>query len=212
MGKFIDLTGQKFGRLLVLKKKKKRQSLHIVWLCKCKCGTKVSVLGYSLKNGKTKSCGCYNLEMVRTHMMSGTYLYKIWIDIKDRCNNKNNTSYKNYGSRGIKICKEWNKDFMKFREWCLNNGFDKSLELDRRNNDKGYSPDNCRWITKKQNNRNKRTNVFIIYKGKRRTLIEVSELTGINYRTLVGRYGKGFRGKNLIFISQIMKLKKRVKY
>ena len=127
MGKSIDLTGKRFGRLIVIRQigvdKRRREK---TWLCQCDCGnTKETKTSY-LTSGDTSSCGCYrrecelkNLEKCRgivqkKHGRSNTRIYQIWADMKDRCNNRNNKAFKNYGGRGIKVCEEWEKDFMTF--------------------------------------------------------------------------------------------------
>ena len=121
-----------------------------------------------------------------THGMSNTRLYSIWRDMKNRCNGLKEKDKKNYFDRGITYCTEW-ETFESFRDWALSHGYREDLTLDRINNDKGYSPDNCRWVTRSVQNNNTRQNHFITYNGEIHTLKEWSDILGINYKTLKSR-------------------------
>ena len=155
MSRCIDLTGQKFGRLTVIKRIE-NQGTKAKWLCKCECGNFSKVTTDNLRNGHTKSCKCSIIKHKYAHKES---LYFRWIGIKERCNNPNAYNYKNYGLRGIKVCKEWNDDYLKFRQWALNNGYKENLTIDRINVNGNYEPANCRWTTWKEQNNNKRRKV-----------------------------------------------------
>lgn len=201
MGKRIDLTGQDFGRLRVVKHAGTTADGHALWLCQCTCGKEVFVSGNALRRGNTKSCGCYNRDVSTarivakntTHGGTGTRLFRIWSNMKTRCYNPNAINYDNYGGRGITVCDEWRDDFTTFREWALANGYTNSLTLDRIDNDRGYSPDNCRWATIKEQMNNRRSNTVVSYGGEAHTVTEWAAIIGIApdallYRINCGRY------------------------
>lgn len=121
-----------------------------------------------------------------THGMSGTRLYSIWRDMKNRCNGLKERDKKNYFERGITYCIEW-EHFESFRDWALSNGYLENLTLDRINNDGNYEPKNCRWITRAEQNLNTRQNHFITYAGKTYTMKEWADILGIKYATLKSR-------------------------
>lgn len=197
----IDLTGKRYGKLVVIKldhiQKFPCGKNERHYLCKCDCGNYKVVRACSLRNGNTKSCGCYAKEMLskrqRKHNMSKTSLYKAWRNMKLRCTNPNYTDYCDYGARGISICNEW-MSFENFKNWALKNGYKEKkingkniLSLDRIDVNKGYSPNNCRWATNKEQANNKRNNVRYYYNGQNLTLGEWSEIVGISYGTLSSR-------------------------
>lgn len=188
--KKIDITGNKYGRLTVIKENGKCGK-NIKWLCKCDCGKEISVISYNLKNGHTRSCGCFQKESKSkshsTHKCSNSRLYRIWRHIKSRCLNKNVSCYKNYGGRGIKICSDWEYSFESFRDWALSNGYKEELSIDRINVNGNYEPSNCRWANAKLQANNKTNNHIIKYKGERKTLSEWSSIIGINSLTIFKR-------------------------
>ena len=129
-------------------------------LYRCECGNVFKAQTPSINSGNTKSCGCYNIIMVKhigtTHGKSNTLLYKKWRNIKNRCFREKDNHYKYYGGRGITICDEWKDDFKAFYDWSLQNGYEKGLSIDRINNDGNYEPSNCRFTTKSVQARNTR--------------------------------------------------------
>jgi hypothetical protein len=156
MGKFIYETGNKYGLLTVIERAGSNKHNIALWLCQCECGRKKVIPGQALRSGNTKSCGCGRSGNGRTHGLSKNILYKLWLSMKNRCNNPNTKCYPNYGKRGIKVCLEWENNPETFITWCLKNGYKKGLHIDRIDNDKGYSPDNCRFATRQINNQNTR--------------------------------------------------------
>lgn len=149
-----DLTGERFGRLIAIRTAGKTNGRYI-WECLCDCGNTAYVVGSHLANGHTQSCGCLRIDttskMGYSHGLHGTRLYRIWANIKTRCNNPNAPNYKFYGGKGIAICDEWGGDFQTFYEWAMDNGYKDDLTIDRINSDLDYSPENCRWITQSEN-------------------------------------------------------------
>ena len=163
-----SIIGEKFGRLTVLEDAgfTTTGARKKLFKCVCDCGKIVIVKRNSLISGHTKSCGCFEIESKKTnnlkHGLRHHPLYTTWLNIKDRCNNPNNTHYKNYGERGIKMCKEWSNDFKSFYDWAINNNYKKGLSIERLDVNKGYSPDNCSWIPFNKQEKNKTTTKLFI--------------------------------------------------
>lgn len=157
--KLIDLTGRKFGRLTVLCRVPSVNK-RTKWKCVCECGNEIEVESYNLKTGHTNSCGCWQKEATstanRTHGQRKTRLYRIWVCMRNRCYQKNYHAFQHYGGRGITVCDEWNNSFETFRDWAMSHGYTDNLTIDRKDNDKGYSPENCKWSTMAEQNQNKR--------------------------------------------------------
>ena len=141
---------------------------------------------YNMSNKNIKTGQFENL-----HGMSKTKIYGVWLSMRERCTSTNHPSYKNYGGRGIKVCDEWMNDFITFYNFAIQNGYVENLTLDRINNDKGYSPDNCRFITRKEQNRNYRKNHNITYKGETLCLSDMADKYGINRGTVLYRIRHG---------------------
>lgn len=200
MPNFKNLTGEKFGRLTVIGVSRKVESGNrerYYWRCKCDCGNEKEVRTDCLTSGLVKSCGCLkkdqdkiNLTKYHKHKLSHTKLWDTYYGMKSRCYDKTDKRYSDYGGRGIEICPEWLENFENFVSWSLENGFDDNLQIDRIDNDSGYSPQNCRWISIKENCRNRRSNVMIEYQGKMITLVELSEILNIPYKTAYSKYRK----------------------
>ena len=204
MSTMIDLTDQRFGRLTVIERDENyvspsgRRAAH--WICECDCGTRITIIGAALREGVTRSCGCLAREESRkrviqqftTHGKRHTRLYEIWKAMKSRCNNPNSSNYKYYGGRGIKVCDEWMNDFQKFWDWAMANGYRDDLSIDRIDNDKGYSPDNCRWDTAKRQRNNRRNNRVFTVDGETKTLAEWCEIYEKSYCTSSARLRRGW--------------------
>ncbi|KKM85696.1 hypothetical protein LCGC14_1286380 [marine sediment metagenome] len=194
MAKLINLIGKKFGKLIVIKKTDKNKWGNYYWLCKCDCGKEKIIRGNNLKSGVTKSCGCLNIEKIierfTTHGQAKTKTYKSWADMIQRCTNPKHKRYKDYGSRGITVCKRWQNSFVDFLEDMGESP--EGCSIDRINNNKGYKKSNCKWSTRKEQMRNKRSNHLETYNGKIQCIAEWSEEVGISYDTLwkrIFRYG-----------------------
>lgn len=192
----IDLTGQKFGRLLVLERffNNKKQT---AWKCLCDCGNISYPQSQALRSGKIKSCGCLKDEKIversYKHGMAKTgeisRLYNIFSGIKTRCYNTKSKDYKWYGKKGIKMCQEWKDNYKTFYDWSMSNGYTDELSIDRIDSNKDYCPENCRWITKSENII--RSNSKLIeFNGKTMNIKEWAEKLGINYGTLKGRLNR----------------------
>ena len=159
-----DVTGQRFGRLSVIQRSGSTRSGIATWRCLCDCGRECVVEGAKLRKGNTKSCGCLHDEVAKermtVHGKSGTRLYAIWKAMHHRCFNPTDKNYSRYGGRGILVCDEWLHNFQAFYCWAMANGYDACAPLgkctiDRIDNDKGYSPDNCRWVDMKVQRHNR---------------------------------------------------------
>ena len=194
-------VGSKIGRLTMIEKIINPDTGKIQWKCKCDCGNTTIVDEKNLKYGHTKSCGCLKKESSIIHGESKTNLYDIWNNIKSRCNNPNTKFYKDYGARGIFMCKEWADDYTVFRDWALANGYipdaiyennrDK-LTVERIDYNGPYCPENCKLIPLSKQNENKRNNVRYEFNGKKLLAKEWAEETGIPLTTINSRLARGW--------------------
>jgi hypothetical protein len=155
-----DIAGIRSGKLVAIRPTETRSSGKVVWECKCDCGNTAYVQSTHIINGHSKSCGCYSsektIEMNTTHGLTGTRLHSIWNCMKTRCYNPKSKSFSYYGGRGISICEEWLNDFKEFYTWAMSHGYADNLSIDRKDNDLGYSPNNCRWATSHEQRVNQR--------------------------------------------------------
>lgn len=199
-GRFAkNIVGMRFGKLTVVARANEDRisstGKSAMWTCICDFGKTVDVLGTSLRRGHTRSCGCLaHLRRViaqRKHGGCNEKLYRVWASMKQRCTNVNDKRYHRYGGRGISFCDEW-KDYSAFSDWAKNNGYSDGLCLDRINNDGNYEPNNCRWVTNKENCNNMSRNVLIQYEGRVLTVSEAADKYGIPYKRLLYRIRAGW--------------------
>ena len=174
MGKFQDLTGIRFGRLVATKYLGNSR-----WECQCDCGKTTNVAAKDLKNLHTRSCGCLFLDTIRKHRLTNSRLYNIREGMVNRCYNPSCPSYKDYGERGIVICDEWRKDFMSFYNWAMANGYEDNLTIERIDVNGNYEPSNCKWITNSEQSRNKRSTVYFTYNGETKIVSDWIKELGI---------------------------------
>ena len=190
------LENIKFGRLTAIKEVGRTKSGNALWLCTCDCGGEKIVSSYSLRRGNTQSCGCIKreqiLEMFATHRETHSPLYRLWAGIKNRCYNRNESKYANYGARGIKVCSEWESNYPVFRDWCLANGYSKGLTIERIDVNGDYSPSNCTFATQKVQQNNRTNNHRITYEGETKTLSQWAEYLGMTYKMLEHRINRGW--------------------
>lgn len=197
MGKKLELVGQRFHKLLVLSETEGRTNAgKIRFTCLCDCGSIVNVIGSKLVSGWSKSCSCEQKRIVsersridnKTHGFSKERIYTVYVSMISRCYNKKHKSYYRYGGIGIEVCERWKgiNGFSNFLEDMGERPREK-YSLDRKDNDKEYSQDNCRWADVYQQENNKSTNRVISYKGTNYTVAQLSRLLNINYHTLSGR-------------------------
>lgn len=187
---FQDLTGRRFGRLIVLEYAGKRQTNHR-WLCECDCGKRTTVESGHLRSGVTKSCGCLQKEKVTRHGKCKTPEYKVWDNMISRCTSPTYIGYANYGDRGITVCERWRNSFAAFlKDMGLRPSPNHSI--DRVNNEGNYEKANCRWATRRQQQRNRRRNRLLTFKGKTMCLAEWAERINMPYFTLHGRLRLGW--------------------
>lgn len=211
MGKFVDLTGRNFGRLVVIKKAQSKPEMR--WECRCECGNTTIVSGKNLNRGHTQSCGCLGLEKLKDaakiarvkHGMCGTKFYETWCSIKKRCYCKTFKRYNDYGGRGIVVCNEWLHSFDQFYKDMYDEYVKHSDEygehdtlIERLDNDGTYSKENCIWATYKTQARNKRNTVTITFYGNQVSAAELGEQYGIASDVIIRRYRKGLKNEEII--------------
>lgn len=182
----VDLTGQKFGRLTVIRFDHS-QNGRKYYLCQCDCGNSKTVSSHSLKSGNTKSCGCLHKEILvqrnkdnRIHHPESERLLRIWRAMLHRCYKETDEHYDYYGGRGIKVCDDWH-DFENFQNWALANGYTDDLTIDRVDGDKDYCPENCSWTTMTVQNNHKSDTKWLTYKGKTQSLSDWCRELGLDY-------------------------------
>lgn len=203
----VEMAGQKFNRMLVIERAGTSKDRKALWKCRCDCGIEKIVSGRDLRCGHVKSCGCFGIELRNeriknsrgkprlnhkghyTHEMSNESIYGVWRGIKSRCNNPNQSAYKNYGARGIKVCDKW----LKFENFYADMGstYKKGLTIERVDNNDGYSPENCVWKPREEQNKNRRSNRIYTVNGITGNIAELSRVFHITYSTVYERLTLG---------------------
>lgn len=199
MPAFLDLQGHKYGRLTVISRNENR-GRQVAWLCACDCGSTAVVIGAKLRSGHTQSCGCLQRERTSAaaslHKESGssgkmTKEYNTWTLMKRRCYRAESSDYHLYGGRGIQVCERWRHDYLAFLR-DMGRAPTPQHSLDRVDNSLGYSPDNCRWATPKEQRRNQRGIKLLTFQGKTMTPMEWSVATGVNHKRIYARLKRGW--------------------
>jgi len=197
----VDISGMKFGRWTVIRKDEECLGKDSRYFCKCECGVFRSVTTTSLNSGKSTSCGCLAYESIKkaktTHGMSGSSEYNIWHKMKARCGDKNEINYADYGGRGIAVCERWVNSFENFiNDMGLKPS--SSHSIDRIDNSKGYSPDNCRWATLVEQASNRGNSVFVTVDEITDTVSGWARRIGVKVGTLHQRIYGGMTGEEAI--------------
>lgn len=202
----LDLTSQTFGRLTVLSYAGKDERGNHCWTCLCTCGNPKQKTTSQLRDKAARniSCGCSQLESIRkAHAAAIKVTTKfqhplklklkwLWRNMMCRCYKPDNKRYSDYGGRGITVCEEWRNDRYAFYKWCLDNGADWHLQIDRKDNDGPYSPDNCKFSTKIEQANNTRKNRFLTWDGQRRTVSQWARIMGVDPRAVQHRVDHGW--------------------
>jgi hypothetical protein len=192
MANFIDITGETFNDWTVLYRVKNDKYGQSMWLCECKCGNNGIITGKNLRYGKSSMCRECAVKKRTIHGKWNSRIYRIFNNMYQRCYNLKNKDYENYGGRFIRICPEWLNNRKSFIDWAMDNGYKDNLTIDRIDNNGNYEPSNCRWVTRKINNRNNRTTIlneeqvkdikFALYKGVKN--YHLAKLYNVNSRTI----------------------------
>lgn len=196
MGKLIDLTGQRFGRLVVIERMTDTTPGRPRWLCQCDCGKEKVIHTNHLRSGHTRSCGCLRQDELvtrsRKYDKPNSRLLRVWGAMIHRCYIPSDRAYPYYGGRGIGVCEEWQNSFETFQIWALSNGYREGMSIDRIDNNGDYCPQNCRWTNRIVQANNTRANHLITWNGVSHTLMEWSRYMGINHATLRHRIRQGW--------------------
>ena len=195
MAKLEYLIGKRFGKLTVIARAD-NQGTKAMWVCLCDCGKikEKAVTSYDLKSGKIRSCGCLYLESNKgrnkTHGLTNTRIHRVWSSMKARCSSP---AYKNYFGRGITVCNEWVTSFENFYVWATANGYSDELTIDRIDTNGNYCPENCRWVSMKQQQNNRRNNRMVTYFGVVYTLSELADFLHLSNAALAWRINHGWK-------------------
>lgn len=205
MPKTTPMIGKRFGRLTVIAEAGRESNGGFSWVCQCDCGQITKpISGGNLRRNIIKSCGCLRREIAvergsatRKHGMYNTRIHYIWANMKSRCYNPKNSHFDSYGARGITVCEEWLNSFEAFYDWAMSSGYADNLTIDRIDVNGNYCPENCRWATIADQNRNKRNSIHIEIDGKTQTLSQWAKESGVPKSTISYRYKHGKTGADL---------------
>lgn len=191
--------GDKFDKVTILNKtNEKDNSGKVLWSCICDCGKEVLIASYKFKSCKHLSCGCssYKSRGISDNRKNKR-LYGIWRDMKQRCTNPKCYNYKAYGGRGISYTEEW-ESYDNFYNWAMDSGYTDDLTIDRIDVNDNYSPDNCKWSTREEQDRNRQNTIRVTINNENMLLMDAAKTFGFPYQTLLYRHHKGIRGNDLI--------------
>lgn len=207
-GKWLISEGEVIGRWTVQRQDLARRAIEHgrFWFCRCSCGVQKSVAQQSLVNSRkgkkgSKGCGASGCRDTATHRASKTDLYRIWAGMKARCESISNKYFYNYGARGIFVCEKW-QDFAAFSK-DMSPRPSKEMSIDRIDSNGPYSPENCRWATKKEQQGNRRVNVFLEYNGLRMHLSDWARYLGIGLRCISNRYRRGYSIEDILTVGRL---------
>lgn len=198
--RLINLQGKTFGRWLVIERAPDGPKGETRWWCQCQCGKKASVQGHHLRRNLSQSCGCLKNELIgaqkRTHGLASTPEFRIWKDMRRRCSNHQRADYPRYGGRGITVCERWSS----FENFMADMGPRPSSthSIDRKDNDLGYSPDNCYWATDEEQRRNKRETHLLTYKNQTLCLVDWAKILAISRQTIRTRLKMGWSFEKIV--------------
>jgi len=213
-GGHFDMLGKRFGHLTItgLSDKNKTYPLRRNWMLLCDCGNETFSTTNMLTRGYKTTCGkCVfhsrALSSNATHRQSKTKLYRVWYGMLERCENSKNPNYKNYGARGISVCEEWRNSYQAFYYWAMQSGYKEGLSIDRIDNNGCYAPINCRWCSKKEQAQNRRSNVFITYKGDSKTVSQWESILGLGRDLIRSRLSRGWSVNDALSVATSEKRK-----
>ena len=210
----LDISEKTFGKLTAKYITQNAGKYDEKWFCKCECGGNTISRYWNLLNGISKSCGCNRKLSAASggvkrrnnpnFVVKSERLYKVYRSMRSRCFDKNHEAYARYGGRGITICQEWVDDYASFREWAMESGYNekakhKECTLDRIDNNGIYCPENCRWVSMKEQNNNRRSNRILMCRGESHTLSEWQDITGTSRRLIRDRLNMGWSPERAIF-------------